>query len=71
MLCLPSVARAKKKTVSAAVTPEDHAILKRMEAETGGLMSLAALSGTLLHFALEQGPEMLGRRLREASDRQE
>lgn len=62
------MARAKKRTVTAAVTPEDYAKLKRMEAETHGIMSLAALSGTLLHFALEEGPETLGKRFREAMD---
>jgi hypothetical protein len=42
-----------------------------MEAETQGLVSLAALSGTLLHFALEAGPETLAQRLRQAADRKE
>jgi hypothetical protein len=60
--------RKTKRTVEAAITPEDYAVLERLQALSKKHLSMAAIAGTLLGLAIPQGPKVFGDLFQRALD---
>lgn len=60
--------RKNKRTVAAAITPEDYRVLERVQELSKRHLSMAAIAGTLLALAIPEGPKVLGDLYQQALD---